>query len=369
MNLTIAKEQILSGLQSVQNVVSTRTTLPILSNVLLRAEEGCLGLTATDLDVTVTCSVEASVKAPGAITLPAKKLFGIARELGSGELDLEVDDKNVCSLRSGPSFYKIRGLAAEEFPPLPEFKEDKKVIIPQDKIRSMLRKTSFAISSDETRYVLNGIFLSLKEHKLTMVATDGRRLALVDEEVDLSEKSQGEFIIPSKAVNELNRLLQEKGDVEIRFTDNQAAFTLKNDKGLDTVIITKLIEGNYPNYRQVIPAETKERITLGREEFLHALKRAEIMTSEKQNSVKLTFSKNNLSITANTPDVGEARESIAINYKGKETSIAFNPGYMIDPLNALPDDEVYFEIIDELSPGVFKINGPFLYVVMPMRLS
>ena len=369
MNLTIAKEQILSGLQSVQNVVSTRTTLPILSNVLLRAKEGRLELTATDLDVTVTCSVEASVKAAGAITLPAKKLFGIARELSSGEMDLEVDDKHVCSLRSGPSFYKIRGLAAEEFPPLPEFKEDKKVTIPQEKIRGMLKKTSFAISTDETRYVLNGIFLSLKEHKLTMVATDGRRLALVDEEVDISEKSQGEFIIPSKAVNELNRLLQEKGEVEIRFTDNQAAFTLKNDKGLDTVIITKLIEGNYPNYRQVIPAETKERITLVREEFQHALKRAEIMTSEKQNSVKLTFSKNNLSITANTPDVGEARESIAINYKGKEVSIAFNPGYMIDPLNALPDDEVYFEIIDELSPGVFKINGPFLYVVMPMRLS
>lgn len=369
MNLTIAKEQILSGLQSVQNVVSTRTTLPILSNVLLRAHEGRLDLTATDLDVTVTCSVEASVKASGSITLPAKKIFGIARELGSSEMDLEVDDKHVCSLRSGPSFYKIRGLAAEEFPPLPEFKEDKKVTIPQEKIRGMLRKTSFAISTDETRYVLNGIFLSLKEHKLTMVATDGRRLALVDEEVDISEKSQGEFIIPSKAVNELNRLLQDKGDVEIRFTDNQAAFTLKNDKGLDTVIITKLIEGNYPNYRQVIPAETKERVTLVREEFLHALKRAEIMTSEKQNSVKLTFSKNNLSITANTPDVGEARESIAINYKGKEVSIAFNPGYMIDPLNALPDDEIYFELIDELSPGVFKINGPFLYVVMPMRLS
>jgi DNA polymerase-3 subunit beta len=135
------------------------------------------------------------------------------------------------------------------------------------------------------------------------------------------------------------------------------------------LIISKLIEGNYPNYRQVIPAETKERIGLVREEFLHALKRAEIMTSDKSNSVKLAFTKNNLAITANSPEVGEARETLAINYKGKEMAIAFNPRYVIDPLNALTDDEVFIELIDELSPGVLKIKGPFLYVVMPMRLS
>jgi DNA polymerase-3 subunit beta len=204
---------------------------------------------------------------------------------------------------------------------------------------------------------------------MNMVATDGRRLALVDEEVDVSEKSEGEFIVPAKAVNELGRLLQDKGEMEIRYADNQASFTLKDDKGFSILIISKLIEGNYPNYRQVIPNEVKERISLIREEFLHALKRAEIMTSEKSNSVKLSFGKNNLAITANSPEVGEARESIAINYKGKEMAIAFNPKYLIDPLNALSNDEVFIELIDELSPGVIKIQGPFLYVVMPMRLS
>jgi DNA polymerase-3 subunit beta len=260
-------------------------------------------------------------------------------------------------------------LSAEEFPPLPKFKEDKKVVLPQEKVRGMLKKTAFAISTDESRYVLNGIFISLKEHKLTMVATDGRRLAMVDEEVDVSEKSQGEFIVPAKAVNELSRLLSDKGEVEIRYSENQASFTLKDEKGFSILIITKLIEGNYPNYRQVIPAEAKERVALQREEFLHALKRAEIMTSDKSNSVKLAFTKNNLAITANSPEVGEARETLAINYKGKEMAIAFNPKYMIDPLNALTNDEVFLELIDELSPGVFKINGPFLYVVMPMRLS
>lgn len=369
MNLTIAKEQIINGLQAVQNVVSARTTLPILSNVLLRAEGDKLEFTATDLDVTISSSVEAKVNKPGAATVPVKKLFGIVRELATSEIDLEVDDKNVCSIRAGASFYKINGLAAEEFPPMPKFKDDKKASLPQEKVKGMMKKTSFAISTDESRYVLNGIFISLKDHKMTMVATDGRRLALVDEEVDVAEKSHGEFIVPAKAVNELNRLLAEKGEVELRYSENQAAFTLKDEKGASVLIITKLIEGNYPNYRQVIPNEAKERITLVREEFLHALRRAEIMTSEKSNSVKLTFGKNNLSITANSPEVGEARESIAINYKGKEMAIAFNPKYIIDPLNALTTDEVYIELIDELSPGVLKINGPFLYVVMPMRLS
>ncbi len=368
MNLTIAKDQILSGLQAVQNVVSTRTTLPILSNVLMKAEEGRVEFTATDLDVTISCSVEANVQKAGATTIPVKKFFGIIRELSSPEIEIETDEKNVTSVRAGSSFFKIRGLAAEEFPPLPKFKEDKSITLPQEKLRGMLKKTAFAISTDESRYVLNGIYLSLKDHKITMVATDGRRLALVDEEADIADKSQGEFIVPSKAVNELSRLLQDKGDVDVNFSENQAAFTLKGEKG-GVLIISKLIEGNYPNYRQVIPAETKERIALPREEFLHALKRAEIMTSDKQNSVKLAFAKNQLAITANSPDVGEARETMSVNYKGKDLAIAFNPAYLIEPLNALGDDEVFIELIDELSPGVLKINGPFLYVVMPMRLS
>jgi DNA polymerase-3 subunit beta len=369
MNLTISKEKIINGLQAVQNVVSTRTTLPILSNVLLRAEGDRLEFTATDLDVTISCGVEAKVKKPGASTVPVKKLFGIVRELNSAEIDLQVDEKNACSIQAGASYYKINGLAAEEFPPMQQFKEDKKVVLPQGTVKSMMKKTSFAISTDESRYVLNGIFISLKDHKMTMVATDGRRLALVDEEVDVAATSHGEFIVPAKAVNELNRLLADKGEIEIRYAENQASFLLKDEKGESILIVTKLIEGNYPNYRQVIPGEMKERVTIVREEFLHALRRAEIMTSEKANSVKLSFGKNKLEITANSPEVGEAKETLAVNYKGVDMAIAFNPKYVIDPLNALQNDEIFVELIDELSPGVIKINGPFLYVVMPMRLS
>lgn len=369
MKLTISKEQMLQGLQAVQNIVSTRTTLPVLSNVLLRAEENRLDLTATDLDVSISSAVEATVTKPGAVTLPAKKLFGIVRELPSPEIELEVDDKNVCRVVAGSSYYKINGLAAEEFPPLPKFAENRRITLPQDKLKSLLRRTSFAISTDESRFVLNGIFMSLKDHKVTLVATDGRRLALAEEEVDVPAGSQGECIVPSKAINELNRLLATQNDVEIKFTDNQVAFTLQGANGFSTLIISKLIDGNYPNYRQVIPAESKERIPLVREELLQALRRAEIMTSEKSNSVKLSFGKNKLEITANTPEVGEARESIAVNYKGNDLAIAFNPAYMMDPLKALDNDEVYLELNDELSPGVMKINGPFLYVLMPMRMS
>ena len=369
MKFTIAKEQLLNGLQAVQNVVGSRTTLPILSNVLLRAEEGQLVLTATDLDVTVSSSVQAAITRPGAITVPVKKLFGIARELGVLELDVEVDDKNGCRIKAGGSYYRINGLAAEEFPPLPQFTDNRKLILPQEKLKGMLKRTSFAVSTDETRYVLNGIFVILKDQRITMVATDGRRLALTDEELETSPEGQLEFIVPTKAINELNRLLQTKGDVEIKVTENQAAFQLSGEQGGSTLIITKLVEGNYPNYKQVIPAETAERIALGREEFLQALRRAEIMTSEKSNSVKLAFTRNSLAITANTPEVGEACENLAINYKGDDRAIAFNPAFLIDPLKALDVDEVFFEIADELSPGVIKINGPFLYVIMPMRMS
>lgn len=369
MKFTIAKEQLLNGLQAVQNIVGSRTTLPILSNVLLRGQENRLELTATDLDVTICSSVQAEIQRPGAITVPVKKLFGIARELGVGEIHVEVDDKNGCKISAGGSYYRIHGLSADDFPPIPQFTDSRRVVLPQEKVKGMLRRTSFAVSTDETRYVLNGIFLSLKEQRITMVATDGRRLALTDDEVEMGNDTQMEFIIPTKAINELNRLLQAKGDVELKVSENQAAFHLTFEQGGSALIATKLVEGNYPNYKQVIPSEPGERIPIAREEFLQALRRAEIMTSEKSNSVKLSFTRNNLAITANTPEIGEARESLAINYKGDDRAIAFNPGFLMDPLKALDVDEVFFEINDELSPGVVKINGPFLYVIMPMRMT
>ena len=368
MKLTIGQEEFISGLQAVQNVVSTRTTLPILANVLLCAKGNQLKMTATDLDVTITKTVEAKVAEEGSFTLPVKKLHNIAREVGGSQVELEVKE-NVCTIQSGSFSTRMNGLPAEEFPPMPEFSKHNTIKMEQAKVKSMLRRTAFAVSVDENRYVLNGLFLSFKEKKLTMVATDGRRLAFTEEETDQPQESSIDIIVPTKAIQELSRQLKEVGEVEIKITENQASFNLINEENEGARVITKLVEGAYPNYKQVIPSESKYRVTMDKEELLHALRRANIMTSDKANSVKLTFSENNLLLTSNTPEVGESRETMAINYSGEETSIAFNPQYFIDPLNALEEEEIHFEFTDQLSPGVIKVNQPFLYVIMPMRTS
>jgi DNA polymerase-3 subunit beta len=234
----------------------------------------------------------------------------------------------------------------------------------QKDLRDGLRKTSYAISTDETRYVLNGVLFSLKDNKLTLVATDGRRLAMGEIELEFPRSHEAELIVPTKAVTELQRLLTDDGDVKVSMSNGQIAFDLNK-----TLLVSKLIEGNYPNYRQVIPGEAKERVKLEREMFLNSLRRVALLASDKSHSVKLNFSKNNLDITANTPEVGEAKESLAIPYKGRELSIAFNPEFLMAPLRALTEDEVFLDLIDEMSPGVLKIQTPFLYVLMPMRIS
>jgi DNA polymerase-3 subunit beta len=364
MKFSVSKDKLLEGLSTVQNVVSTRTTLPILSNVLLQAVEGELRLTTTDLDVGVRGRVEAQVERTGATTLPARRLFSIVRELPAAEIYAEVDTKNLASIRSGSSYFKIMGLPEEEFPPLARFENAKEFLIAQKDLKDALRKTSYAISTDETRYVLNGILFSFKDNKLTSVATDGRRLALVDLELEFPRSQEIDVIIPTKAVLELQRLVKEEGEVKLSIGENQIAFELN-----DALLVSKLIEGNYPNYRQVIPSEAKERITLEREIFLNAVRRVSLLASEKSNSVKLIFSKGNMDIVAVTPDVGEAKESLPVMYKGKDFSIAFNPEFLMAPLRNLPNDEVFLDLIDEMSPGVIKIHGAFLYVLMPMRLS
>ena len=364
MKFSATKEKLLEGLQQVQNVVSTRTTLPILSNVLLQAKEGAVHLTTTDLDVGVRGSFEANVDKVGATTLPARRLFTIIRELPSSEIAIEVDGKNAASIRSGQSFFKILGLPEEEFPPLPKFENAKVVTMRQKDLYDGLRKTAYAISTDETRYVLNGVLFSFKENKLTLVATDGRRLAMLDIELEFPRSHEAEIIVPTKAVTELQRLLKDDGEVKISVGSGQIAFDLNN-----TLLVSKLIEGNYPNYKQVIPAEAKERVTLERETFLNSLRRVSLLASDKSNSIKLNFSKNNIEITANTPEVGEAKESLPVAYKGRDFSIAFNPEFLMAPLRNLTEDEVFFDLIDEMSPGVLKIQTPFLYVLMPMRVS
>ncbi len=364
MKFRISKEAFLDGLQKVQHVVSSRTTLPILSNVLMVAKDGRIQFTTTDLDVGITGSVEAQIDKEGATTLPAKRLVSIVRELPASEVEVSVDSKNHASIRCGPSFFKIIGLSEAEFPPLPNFQGSKEFRIPQQVLRDGLRKTSYAISSDETRYVLNGIFASFRDGKMTLVATDGRRLAMVDSDLEFPASHETDVIIPTKAVQELQRLLGETGDVIVKLTDNQISFAIG-----DNLLASKLIEGNYPNYRQVIPGDALERVIIAREALLDTVKRVSLLASDKSNSVKLVFSENQIEVTANSPDVGEAQEVMDVIYQGKPMQIAFNPEFLQAPLRNLETNDVYLDLIDEMSPGVLRIEGTFLYVLMPMRVT
>ncbi len=364
MKFSISKESFLTALQQVQHVVSTRTTLPILSNVLIKAGKGQIQFATTDLDVGISGTVNADVQEPGATTLPARKLASIIRELPSDEVDVTVDEKNVAHIRSGPSYFKVMGLAHDEFPPLPTFEDAREFKLEQRVLKDCLRKTSYSISTDETRYVLNGILCSFKEGMLTMVATDGRRLAMVEQEVEFPQSHEVDIIIPTKAVNEIQRLLGDEGEVTLKVGSGQIGFDLGN-----YFLASKLIEGNYPNYRQVIPGESKERIALEREPLLRMLGRVSLLLSDKSNSVKLHFTRDNLEMVANSPDVGEARESVPISYKGAEMTIAFNPEFFMAPLRNLVSDEVHLHLIDEISPGVLRSGSNFLYVLMPMRVN
>jgi len=365
MKCVLGKDALFNGLQTVQNVVTTRTTLPILGNALLQAADGKLTISTTDLDTGIRCTVDAEVNKPGATTLPARRLLSIIRELPAPELVLEVDSKHNATITSGPSFFRIMGLPEEDFPNFPKPEGAKTFKLKQSELRDMLKRVSYAISTDESRYVLNGVLLSFKENKLTVVATDGRRLALVEHEMEFPQSSESEVILPSKAVHELLRVLKgDEEEVTITLSDNQIAFDLA-----DVYLVSKLIEGNYPNYRQVVPNETKERVSLERELFLNAIHRVALLSSDKSNSVKLNFGKDNLDITANTPDVGEAKESMGVKYSGEDFTIAFNPAFLMDPLKNIESDEIFFDFIDDLSPGVIKYNRPFLYVIMPMRTA
>lgn len=364
MKITCPKERLQEAISQVQGAVSPKTTLPILSNVLLEAEGQTLTLTTTDLDIGIQYTIPVELSEPGSITLPAKRLFGIIRELPLGNVSLSVDSTNVAVITCGNAHFKIVGLSTEEFPKLPEFPESKVLNLPQVLLGEMINKTSYAISHDESRYVLNGLYLLLKSNKATMVATDGRRLAFIEKRIDLPKGAEVETIIPAKAVSELVKLLGEGTSVEIVLAKNQIAFKIPN-----CMLVSRLIEGRFPNYKQVIPDGLEQKISLNREELLSAVKRSALVTSDRSNSIKLNFMPKQLVISANTPDVGESRESLIISYEGKELDIAFNPNFVMDVLRNIDTEEVLLEVTDGANPGIIRTGQEFLYVLMPMRLT
>lgn len=365
MKFTISQEAFADGLQNAVSAVNPRSTLPILSNVLLQAADDELVLTSTDLDFTVRTRVPAKIGKSGSTTIPAKRVSTLVKDLPKTDIEVEVDAKSLATLKSGAGVYKIFGMPEAEFPGLPAFEGAVEFKLKSADLKDGLRKTHYAISLDETRYVLNGIFFSFKGDKLTLVATDGRRLALAEvNDLEIPPSQEREFIVRTKAITELMRALKDDGDVVVRLAQNMVQFECGA-----TTLITKLVEGNYPNYVQVIPTKVNERVTVEREALLTAVRRVSLLNSEKTAAVRLNFTKGNLEILCNTPEVGEAREELAVPYKGKDISIAFNPEFLMAPLRYLQEDEVHFELIDDISPGVIKINAPFVYVLMPMRVG
>ena len=374
MKFKINRDHFANGLSQVLNVVGSKATMPILSNVLIEAGKDHIFLTTTNLDLGIRCQIKADVKETGSVTLPVKRLAGIVRELPNVDVSVDASANHQVKIASGGSNFRIMGIGKEDFPPLPEFGDEKSYTLEQGELTEMLKSVAYAQSNDETRYILNGVYFSFGEGKLTLVATDGRRLAHISKEMEVPADSAGAIILPAKTVSELLRLLDKGEKLKINFNERRAAFQIasdNDDSGLvDSIYLySKVVEGNYPNYQQVIPKETHQRIKLERELLLQCVHRAALVCSEKANSVKMKLTNNLLEITAQSPDFGEAHESMAIGYTGPDLQVAFNPQFVIDPLRALNKDEVFLEVKDDVSPGVIKTLESFICVVMPVRLS
>ncbi len=371
MKLTIKKEEILKGLQRIQGVVEKKNTMPILSNMLLIAEGSSIEIIATDLEIGLRGRYAAEVEKPGAVTVSAKKMYEIVRELPAEDLQIKVEDGNWVKIISGRSQFKLVGLPKDEYPSLPDVAEEGMIAIDGEILRDMIKKTLYSVGENDARYVLNGLFVHMSQVKgglnIRMVGTDGHRLSMIDRVIDAKHKEES-LIIPKKAMLELRRILEEdspKGELRLGFSKNHALF--KRD-GL--VMVSKLIDGNYPNYLQVVPAKSTKKVTIAKDVFTHAVKRVSILSKEKTNAVKMQLEEGRLILSTNNPEVGEASEELAVDYKGDSVAIGFNSRYLMDVLSAMDRQTIALELNDALSPCLITEEGDEHYkcVVMPMRV-
>ena len=363
MKVRCDKETLLKGVQTVQNVISSRATLPILSNILLETQKGKLYLAGTDLDVGITTTVDVTVEEEGSVTVPAKKFGDIIKELPEGEGVLSAKKNNMITIEHGKCFFRLPGLPKDDFPKFPSFGNEPKLNMPQSLLKMMLRMTSFAVSYDETRYVLNGILFKCGEKTLTLVATDGRRLACIERELEEGWKTSYEMIVPTKTIQELGRIL-EGGEVGIVKKENQVLFDLGG-----TLVISRLIDGEFPNYEQVIPKESQDKVRLNREQFLQATRRAGLLVSQESQSIKLDVLKNKMIVSKTSPEVGEAREELEVDYKGQELTVGFNPNYIIEGLKNIAEEDIALELEGPEKPGVIRTKDHYIYIVLPMQIS
>lgn len=362
MKIQTTKEALFNGIQVVHNVVGAKVNLPILSNMLLETVDGKLKMVTTDLDVGISCEYPVEIVESGSITVHTKRFSDIVHGLPEGNIVLNVKKNNMVTIQTENCEFKIAGLPKDEFPKLPEFKDREAIKIRQPLLKEMFIKTGFAASKDETRYVLNGILFEVENNKISLIATDGRRLAIIEKNINTGINQTISMIVPVKTINELSRSLKDEGEVLIVLGENQVLFDLG-----PIHIISRLIEGQFPNYKQVVPQEQQDKIKLNREKFLLVLKRAAILSTQDYQVAKLEVFKNKLVVSKSTPGMGESREELPSEYSGKELIIGFNPVYLIDVLKNLQEGSVNFEVTDPEKPGVIRADD-YIYVVLPMRL-
>ncbi|OGQ56816.1 MAG: DNA polymerase III subunit beta [Deltaproteobacteria bacterium RIFCSPLOWO2_02_FULL_50_16] len=368
MEFKVNRNEFLKSLRWIQGVVERKTTMPILTNVLIEGEAKRLTLTATDLEIGIRVECPAEVSSPGMIVVSARSLYEIIKELVIDRVRLKGEEGKRLEIHAGRSEFKVVAMKADDFPSVMEGGTNSFTPLEGSLLLEMVEKTAYAISSDETRYALNGVYIEkLKEENgLRMVATDGHRLSYVDRKIGREFLLKKGVIIPKKGIQELKKLISEgEGDFELALDEKN----MMARRGTTTVL-ARLIEGQYPEYQQVIPTTTGRYLSVHRETFIGALKRASVMATDRVNGIHLKVSPGNLEVSSNNPDLGEAREELDVDYKGETFQVGFNPRYLLDILNVIEDEKVVLELKDEVSPCIIRseYDKSFLALVMPMRV-
>lgn len=364
MEIKILKTEFLAALNQVQGVVEKKNVMPVLANVLLEAEGNLLKISATDLEVALHVLTQAEVGKAGTITVLAKKLFDIVKEAAGEEIKLRVLENDRVEITSLSNQCKIMALPANEFPKLPE-PEGEFVRIGTEAFTDMLGKVGFAMSSDETRYHLNGVFLEKKDKEAVIVATDGHRLSLTRRELEFPGLPQNGIIIPRKGVNELKKLISAEKSFDVSVSKKH--LFVRTEK---QTLFIRLIDGDFPNYNRVIPQECKVSVDIPREPLIGALRRVSLLSDDYSKGVKLYFCKDALLVNTANAEVGEAREEIPLTFDREAVEVSFNARYLLDVLGSLADESIELNFNDKSSPCVIRIKSDagFVSVIMPMRV-
>ena len=362
MKLSVNKEVLVKGIQTVQNIITQKSNLPILSYLLLETNDDSIRLITTDLDIGIIHKIPAHIEESGNIILPAKKFGDIVKEFPEETISINTKKNNLTTIESKQCQFKLMGLPYEEFPKLPKFTNQEVIKLNQDALKEILSLVAFAVSYDETRYILNGILCQIKKESISLIATDGKRLACYQKKLSQGVNQPTQMIIPIKTIHELNRNLTEEGEILLGIGKNQVLFDLGN-----TQIISRLIEGEFPDYKQVIPPASPNKIKIDREQCLLATRRAALLSTPDYQAIKLEVHSDRLVISKSTPNIGESREELPCEYNGKDMIIGFNPNYLIDVLKNLTEQTIELEVTDSEKPGVIRTNG-YIYIVLPMRL-